>query len=212
MDLKIIIFRVLLSVIIGGLIGTERARHGRAAGMRTHILVTLGAALTSMTGIYVNEIFNTGDVLRISAQVISGIGFLGAGMIILKNGNIVTGLTTAAGMWTTASIGIAVGYGFYIGAVSVAALYLISIVFFTKLERSKRNSEVVYMEIDDLKQINHILNDLHKTITVRYDVSVVPAKSMKAGNVGIYITFRKKIDFDMNVFLNREGIVYIIEE
>ena len=71
MDWKVIAFRLFLAVIIGGFIGTERARHGRAAGMRTHILVCLGSALTAMTGIYVNEIWGTGDVLRISAQVIS---------------------------------------------------------------------------------------------------------------------------------------------
>lgn len=106
--------RSILSVIIGGLIGSERARHGRAAGMRTHILVCLGSALTSMMSVYVSQILgNGGDILRIPAQVISGIGFLGAGMIILKNNNVITGLTTAAGVWTTSIIGIAVGYGFY---------------------------------------------------------------------------------------------------
>ena len=105
-----VVVRSALSVIIGGLIGSERARHGRAAGMRTHILVCLGSALTSMMSIYVSQIMgNGGDVLRIPAQVISGIGFLGAGMIILKNNNVITGLTTAAGVWTTGIIGLAVG-------------------------------------------------------------------------------------------------------
>ena len=96
----------------GSLIGSERARHGRAAGMRTHILVCLGACMTSMTSMYVADILGSdGDVFRIPAQVISGIGFLGAGMIILKSNNMITGLTTAAGVWTTATIGVALGYG-----------------------------------------------------------------------------------------------------
>lgn len=86
-----ILIRMILAVLIGGIIGSERARHGRAAGMRTHILVCLGAALTSMTSMYVSDVLgNSGDVFRISAQVISGVGFLGAGMIILKNNNIFT--------------------------------------------------------------------------------------------------------------------------
>ena len=102
------VLRSLAAVVIGGLIGSERARHGRAAGMRTHILVCLGACMTSMTSMFVSDVLgNNGDVFRIPAQVVSGIGFLGAGMIILKNNNMITGLTTAAGVWTTATIGVA---------------------------------------------------------------------------------------------------------
>ncbi len=93
------VLRSLAAVVIGGLIGSERARHGRAAGMRTHILVCLGACMTSMTSMFVSDsLGNNGDVFRIPAQVVSGIGFLGAGMIILKNNNMITGLTTAAGV------------------------------------------------------------------------------------------------------------------
>ena len=93
------VLRSLAAVVIGGLIGSERARHGRAAGMRTHILVCLGSCMTSMTSVFVSDIMgNNGDVFRIPAQVVSGIGFLGAGMIILKNNNMITGLTTAAGV------------------------------------------------------------------------------------------------------------------
>ena len=120
------VVRSLAAVLIGALIGSERARHGRAAGMRTHILVCLGACMTSMTSLFVSDVLgNTGDVFRIGSQVISGIGFLGAGMIILKNNNVITGLTTAAGVWTTGTIGIALGYGYYIGAFVVTALFLI---------------------------------------------------------------------------------------
>ena len=83
--LKIVI-RLILSVIVGLIIGSERAKHGRAAGMRTHTLVALGACLTSLMSVYLSEVVGVqGDIMRISAQVISGIGFLGAGMIIIKN-------------------------------------------------------------------------------------------------------------------------------
>ena len=76
----------VLAIIIGGVIGSERARHGRAAGMRTHILVCLGATLTAMTGMFLSKEMG-GDAMRISAQVVSGFGFLGVGMIIIKNNN-----------------------------------------------------------------------------------------------------------------------------
>ena len=141
-----VLVRCVLSVIIGGFIGSERARHGRAAGMRTHILVCLGSALTSMIGIYVSQgLGNTGDVLRISAQVISGIGFLGAGMIVLKSNNVITGLTTAAGVWTTGIIGIAIGYGFYEGALIATVLFLTAIILFSKFERKKKATEIIYI-------------------------------------------------------------------
>ena len=126
------VLRLALSVVVGVLIGSERAKHGRAAGMRTHALVALGACLTSLMSIFVSDILGAGgDVMRISAQVISGIGFLGAGMIIIKNNDIITGLTTAAGVWTTSIIGISLGYGFYTGAIVTTVLFLISIIIFT---------------------------------------------------------------------------------
>lgn len=212
MDWKVIAFRLFLAVIIGGFIGTERARHGRAAGMRTHILVCLGSALTAMTGIYVNDVWGTGDVLRISAQVISGIGFLGAGMIILKNGNVVTGLTTAAGMWTTATIGIALGYGFYEGAGIVAVLFFISLVFFARLERRKRYSEIIYVEIDDVYQLNQVVEDLKKTVPVHFKVSVLSPRSGKDGNVGINLVLQVNKEVNFEDILKIKNIVYAVEE
>ena len=109
--------KIFLALVVGGIIGMERGRQGRAAGMRTHILVCLGATLTAMTGMYAYEILHFGnDPLRISAQVISGIGFLGVGTILIKGRFQITGLTTAAGICCAATIGIALGIGFYEGA------------------------------------------------------------------------------------------------
>ena len=106
----------VLAVIIGGVIGSERARHGRAAGMRTHILVSVGSCVVMLTS---QVIFSkylpfgiTADPARLSAQVISGVGFLGAGTI-MREGLTVKGLTTAASLWTVACLGIAAGGGFY---------------------------------------------------------------------------------------------------
>lgn len=208
-----VIIRSALSVIIGGLIGSERARHGRAAGMRTHILVCLGSALTSMMSIYVSQIMgNGGDVLRIPAQVISGIGFLGAGMIILKNNNVITGLTTAAGVWTTGIIGIAVGYGFYIGAITATVLFLAAIVLFAKFERRKKTAEVIYIEIDDMYRTNEIICELKKFIKADFSHNIMAPKSLFQGNLGINLVIEKRLEFDISTLCEIKNVVYVEEE
>ena len=114
------VLKVGLAIVIGGIIGMERRKQGRAAGMRTHILVCLGATLTSMTGVYAYTTLGfTGDPLRVAAQVISGIGFLGVGTILIKGRFQITGLTTAAGLWCGAAIGIALGIGFLMFGVAI---------------------------------------------------------------------------------------------
>ena len=208
-----VVIRLLLSVIIGAAIGSERARHGRAAGMRTHILVCMGAALTSIVSVYVSEFLgNGGDVLRISAQVISGIGFLGAGMIILKNNNVITGLTTAAGVWTTSIIGIAVGFGFYFGAVIATLIFLVTIILFTKFEKKRRNAENLYIEIDDMYRTNEIIKDLKNTINSDFSHSIVPPKSGFQGNLGINILLQKHTDLNAENIIGIKGIVFFEEE
>ena len=156
-DLELVlraVLNLLLATAIGGLIGNERGRHGRAAGMRTHIIVCLGAALTSMMSLFADrEYGETGDIFRISAQVVCGVGFLGAGMIILKNNSVITGLTTAAGIWTTSIIGVAIGYGFYIGAIAAAVFCLGATVLLSKLEKGRKFLISFYIEIDDIKQM-----------------------------------------------------------
>lgn len=212
MTLEQVIFRALLAVIIGGLIGTERAKHGRAAGMRTHILVCLGAMLTAMIGIFANEEYGTGDITRIAAQVVSGVGFLGAGMIILKNGNVITGLTTAAGVWTTATIGMALGYGFYWGALVVAFLFLATVILFAKLERRKKSFEIVYVECDDMYRLNALLDDLKSVIKTDYTTHIVSSKSGKDGNIGIHIVINGRPLNNFDDLLKIPNVVYVTDE
>jgi putative Mg2+ transporter-C (MgtC) family protein len=118
--------RTLLAIVCAGIIGYERGSHGSTAGFRTHILVCLGATLAMATGQFAAEIYGA-DVTRIGAQVVSGIGFLGAGSIIVTRQNHISGLTTAAGLWASACIGLAIGIGFYEAAVVGTAA-----VFFTE--------------------------------------------------------------------------------
>lgn len=128
-----IIVRILLSIILSGLIGTEREKLKRPAGIRTHMLVGVGATLVILTSNHMALSFENVQVDRMGAQVISGIGFLGAGTI-LQQGNTVQGLTTAAGLWAVACIGLAVGSGFYLGAITATVIVLITLVVFRRIE------------------------------------------------------------------------------
>ena len=128
-----LISRILIAAALGGLVGFERELSDQPAGLRTHILVSLGAALFTMVGAYGVESFFTGDQpaarfdpTRIAAQVVTGIGFLGAGAILRQGVNI-RGLTTAAALWVTAAIGTAVGLGFIGGAIVVTVLAIVSL-------------------------------------------------------------------------------------
>ncbi len=131
-----IILRLVLSVILAGFIGMERQWHRRTAGLRTHILVSLGSCLIMLTSLYVFDIYSNKvplDPTRIAAGVITGIGFLGAGAIIRDKEGI-RGLTTAASLWVVAGIGLAVGCGFYLASIVTVLLSLVSLLFLRRAE------------------------------------------------------------------------------
>ena len=130
-----ILVRLVLASLLSGLVGFERETHGRAAGLRTHILVGVGATLLMLVSLYVAHVYGEDgsvDASRIAAQIVTGIGFLGAGTI-LRFGSSVRGLTTAASIWGVAAIGMAVGCGFYPAAVATTTIILIALHFLSKL-------------------------------------------------------------------------------
>ena len=132
-----IIIRLVLSLILSGLIGLERQMHRRTAGLRTHILVSLGSCLIMLTSLYIFAIYKNEvplDPARIAAGVITGIGFLGAGTIIREREG-VEGLTTAASLWVVAGIGLATGCGFYKAALFTTILALLTLFFLKYIER-----------------------------------------------------------------------------
>ena len=146
-----ILIRILLALLIGGIVGIERGRKNRPAGFRTYILVCLGSALVMMTNQYVYQTYQLGDPVRLGAQVISGIGFLGAGTIMMTRKNQIKGLTTAAGLWTAACCGLAIGIGFYEGAVfgGIAILFVISgLQNFDTWMRKRSKYLDIYLEYD----------------------------------------------------------------
>ncbi len=208
-----VLIRSLAAVLVGTLIGSERARHGRAAGMRTHILVCLGACMTSMTSVFVAQAAGIdGDVFRIPAQVISGIGFLGAGMIILKNNSMIAGLTTAAGVWTTGTIGVALGYGFYVGAAVVTLLFLAATILFAKIERKRKTTEAVYLEVDDLYKVNAVITALRQQLPTDFSCQIIAPKSEKDGNVGLSILIEGETDVDVDALCAIDGTAYAVKE
>jgi len=131
-----IIKRILCSLILASLIGLEREKKRQAAGLRTHVLVSVGSSLIMLISLYIFELYKniaTLDPARIAAGVITGIGFLGAGAII-RAGNSVRGLTTAATIWVASGIGLACGCGFFYAAMFVTLVSLIVLLFLRKLE------------------------------------------------------------------------------
>ena len=207
------VLRSLMAIVVGCVIGSERARHSRAAGMRTHILVCLGACLTSLISCFAAEFLgSTGDITRLSAQVISGIGFLGVGMIIVKNNNIITGLTTAAGVWTTAIIGIAIGYGFYVVSAIVTVLLLVALIVVAQFEKKRKDVETIYIELDDLHKLNITVKALEEKIPVGFSYQVVAPKSGYVGNVGLSLLIHSKTKIDAEKICEMENVVFVAEE
>ena len=216
-DPWVVLIKLALAVVIGGIIGMERGKQGRAAGMRTHILVTVGAALTVMIGLFaMNTLKISTDPFRMAAQVISGIGFLGVGTILLKGRFQITGLTTAAGLWCTAAIGLAIGAGFYIGALGAFLVCMLAVTLLHKLEYKliKRSDRFgIYVEINSDTAVTKTVDSLRELYKVT-DVQVTAPRSAHAGNVGIEANVHIKGCDPIHVAKKLEeldGVVFAIE-
>lgn len=158
------IVRIVLAAMLGALIGLERGRKHRPAGVRTHTLVCMASALVMITNEQLILAYGTGgDPARMGAQVISGIGFLGAGTILTDRQNRIKGLTTAAGLWASACIGLAIGGGFYVGGIFATALILLA---FTKLidveQHLVMRSRVMDLNVsfDSAKNMNNFISEI----------------------------------------------------
>lgn len=154
-------FKLLLSMLLGSVVGFERRRRGQTAGVRTFSLIAMGSTLAMLLSIYVPQMYEgclDGDPTRIAAQVISGIGFLGAGAIIQMKGS-VRGLTTAAGIWMISAIGMAVGCGLYMISVIATALILFILVLLERIEHrisARSESRIIRVKVGTiLSDIGH---------------------------------------------------------
>ena len=172
-----VVLRILAAVIIGGLIGLERGMKNRPAGLRTYMLVCTGACLIMLTNQYIYQTFQTGDPTRMAAQVISGIGFLGAGTIIVTRRNQIKGLTTAAGLWSAAGVGLALGIGFYeaalMGGFAIFTVMTLLQKMDNRMHRKTRTVEV-YMEVSAELTLGELLRTIRES---EYEVQDVLRES-----------------------------------
>ncbi|MBO7303469.1 MAG: MgtC/SapB family protein [Clostridia bacterium] len=181
--------RLIFATFCGGIIGVERGRKNRPAGFRTYILVCVGAALTMILSAYLVAMSAklgrpvTTDFSRFGAQVINGIGFLGAGTIIITGKNQVKGMTTAAGLWASACLGLAIGAGFYIGAACACLLMILTVTVFAKIEffiTSKSRNITLYIEFDSTDNVTEICEQIKSRGVRIFDVELI--KPNQSGN------------------------------
>ena len=129
-----VIVRIVVSFLLGGMLGMERGLKQRPAGLRTYMLVCVGACMIMLTNEYIVQVYGSGDPARMAAQVVSGIGFLGAGTIIVTRHSQIKGLTTAAGLWAAAAVGLATGIGFYEAAIVGAVVIFMTLSVLSNLD------------------------------------------------------------------------------
>ena len=171
-------FRLVVSVILGGIIGLERGGTKHAAGLRTHTILCLGAASVMVVSEFLVEKYNIPqEIMRMGAQIISGVGFLGAGSIIMNGGQL-HGITTAAGLWTTACVGIAVGSGNYLIAIFVVALMMVVMLGLRSLSQKIRTECIKYtimVQTEKVENISSIFNEIVENgmeicnVKIKYD-------------------------------------------
>lgn len=214
-----IILRLALATLFAGIIGIERGRKKRPAGFRTHILVCIGATIIMITNQYIIEVMNmSSDPTRLGAQVISGIGFLGAGTIIVDRRNQVKGLTTAAGLWACACMGLAIGIGFYEGAI-ISCIFLFGVM--TGLHKLdlyvQNNSKVIniYAEFNSISNVTNFIKNLRDRGIRVTNFEVQKTDKIDKSTVGVVMTLRllDKINHSDCILLlhNEEGILFVEE-
>ena len=186
--------RMALAVLCGGIIGIEREYKRRPAGFRTHILICLGAAMTTLTSQYLYLVLGQyTDMARLGAQVVAGIGFIGAGTIIVTRRQRVKGLTTAAGLWAAAIIGLALGGGFYEGGIFATALIMVAELFFSRVEyRMLKNAPEVnlYIEYSDNRTMDVLLQEFRERGLKILNMGIIHSSSNEKHNACAIFTLR----------------------
>lgn len=213
-----ITLRILLSLICGGLIGLERSRKNRPAGFRTYMIVCLSSSLIMMTNQFIYNNFQGSDPARLGAQVISGIGFLGAGTIIVTSRSQVRGLTSAAGLWASACLGLAIGIGFYFGAIIVALAVFLIITLLKKFDiwlTSTNKSITVYTSFSTLEHFDRFITYCYENKFKVHDIEITKDPTLKDVTVIAIIQLEahermNHIEIIQN-FSSFEGLIHIEE-
>lgn len=212
-----IFIRIFVSASLGAIIGIDRVKKRRPAGIKTHALVSMGATLVMLTSEFIYITFNgSTDVARLSAQVISGVGFLGAGTIMVTRKHQVKGLTTAAGLWFSATLGLAVGIGFYVGAFSsMIVLFIIIRIFSIYDMHLQRNSFFIdmYIELDSKTSLGSLLKLIRHHQCHVSDIEKIDSHTLGCQLFHLSIVLNKQLNRkDLIQFISKmEGVNYIDE-
>lgn len=187
--------RIFAAIILGGLIGLERGLKNRAAGLRTHMLVCVGACLIMVTNQFIYQTTGTGDPVRMGAQVISGIGFLGAGTIMVTRRHQVKGLTTAAGLWTAAGVGLTLGIGFYeaavIGSLAVFTVMTLMQKMDNRVHRKTKDFDL-FVELTPALSFGNFLKKMRQLEIEVAEVQKEPSTDADSGNRAYLLAMHTK--------------------
>lgn len=214
-----IVIRLALAALFGGIIGFERQSARKPAGLRTHMLICIGSALVMLTGQYVYAaVAPEADPTRLGAQVISGIGFLGIGTIIIVGRQYVRGLTTAAGLWASACIGLAIGIGFYTGAIVGGVL-----IFVVETALRKMDSYIlkysrtinIYIEVDKSSRIHLLQEHISNRYAKIHNIVMTREQPVYGDAIGLifYLHLREKTDHVKIVteLMELDGVKFVQE-
>ena len=213
-----IVLRIALAALMGGIFGWEREMKNRAAGLRTYMLVCVGSCMIMLTNQYIYQVFAAGDPVRMGAQVISGIGFLGAGTIVVTKNNQIRGLTTAAGLWSVAAVGLALGIGFYEAAIVGGLLIFLILTIMHNLDnhihrRVRRFG--LYAEVDSTVSIGKVARDIRALGIEIESIQMDREYSAEYGIRALLITVTKPAKLNKDELITKltelEGMVALEE-
>jgi len=201
-----------------GVIGIERGIRNRPAGFITYILVGMGATVVMVTNEYVTTVYGGSDPTRMAAQVVSGIGFLGAGTILTTSKNQIRGLTTAAGLWTTAAIGLACGVGFYSGAIMAWLLIMFALTFLRKFDKYiKEHARMMEIFIEYNEEFS-VKTLLEYARNCNYEITDMEFGKLKTidreyGTLSLVMHFKRQVDHNnvISVIKEFKGVNFIRE-
>lgn len=212
-----VLLRIVLAAFLGATIGIDRVKKRRPAGIKTHALVCMGSTLVMLTGEFLVYTYGSStDVARLSAQVISGVGFLGAGTIMVTGRNQIKGLTTAAGLWFSACLGLAIGSGFYIGVFSAIILLFVVVKIFAIYDRHLQKTSVMmdmYVEFNERASVGLILKCLRSEGCQVSELERIDEHT--SGNILVFLSIRLPQQLAHQNIIDlleaKDGITYIEE-
>ena len=213
-----VILRIFTAVLFGGAIGLERGMKNRPAGLRTYLLVCVGACLIMLPNQYLFQVTGSGDPMRLGAQVVSGIGFLGAGTIVVTKHNQIKGLTTAAGLWASAGVGLALGVGFYEAALAAGfAVFFILTLLQRWDDKMKGNTKIIelYIELLDTVPLGELIRNLRQLNLDIESLEMEKDTQLEDNAKPLIATLRTKKRGDHRVLIERikklNGVIHLEE-